>query len=93
MVPNGMGETGMGDRATFIATAEYGASVRTLYRLPRPFQDRAPDRHYVMVNVHPCGRRALHVGCNSRDPFEWLACYQPLSERDLAYAEACIAAA
>jgi hypothetical protein len=90
----------IGTRATVFGTFD------TMYRLSAPLADCYPDWRNVFVQLRDNGERAImrarayeteHAGVWAPVPPQqgssWIACFQPLSARDLAMADAEIAAA
>lgn len=87
----------IGTRATVYGTVE------TMYRLSAPLADCYPDWRNVFVQLRDNGERHImrgqgyeteQAGIWSAVPRgSWIACFQPLTARDLAMAEAEIAAA
>lgn len=89
----------IGTRATVYGTFD------TMYRLSAPLADCFPDWRNVFVQLRDNGERAImrgrayeteHAGVWAPVPQQqgsWIACFQPLSARDLAMAEAEISAA
>lgn len=87
----------IGMRATVYGTVE------TMFRLSVPLADCYPDWRNVFVQLRDNGERFIHRGWGYQTcegdwlavlpGCTWLACCSPLSARDLAMAEAEIAAA
>ncbi len=81
-------------------STSYGAT-ETMYRLSVPLADCAPDWRNVFVQLRDNGDRHIHRahGYVSNDGNwysiprgSWIACFQPLTARDLALVESEIAA-
>ena len=89
-------------KAIKLAAREWVHNTQTLYRLSAPLQDCWPAWRNVMVNVrHETGERTISRAWAYEKPdgtwaavpgdSSWLACYCPLTERDLAFVESEIA--